>query len=243
MFPLLLLVPHLSAYYFYTMKIGRTGARGFAVFSVMLFMVACRGEISHEDRKAAGQGMINQEVKKVSQADIFAAGLLRGRQIAEAAQQSLGKKLKETMANEGVHEAIRYCNIQAYPLVDSLSSSYRAHIKRVSLKLRNADNQPDSLENVLLNAYQYNVENNMALQDNIVSLDEKYLLYTKPIRIGDPVCLKCHGKAGSEVLDETFSLIKSLYPADSATGYKMTELRGMWSIRLPVKDIVNTMDD
>ena len=225
------------------MKIKYTMICRLAAFIVALVVVGCRGEISSEDRKAASQGMKSQEVKKVNQADIFAAGLRRGRQIAEAAQLSLGKKLKETMLNEGVHEAIRYCNIQAYPLVDSLSKTYRASIKRVSLKLRNPDDAPDSLENVLLNAYQYSVDNDMALQDNIVSLNDKFLLYTKPILIGDPVCLICHGKKGSEVSDETLSLIKSLYPYDSATGYKMTDLRGMWSIRLSLKEIVNTIND
>lgn len=225
------------------MKIKRTTAFRFKTFVVILLIVSCSGRINQEDREAASIGMRNREVKKVSQADIYTTGLLRGRQIAEAAQLLLANKLKETMLNEDVQKAIRYCNIQAYPIIDSLSKLYLASIKRVSLKLRNPYDAPDSLEDILLNAYHYNVEYNMALQDNIISLDDNYLLYTMPILISDPVCLKCHGKKGSEVSDETLSLLKSLYPYDSATGYKMNDLRGMWSIRLPVREIVNSMDN
>ena len=43
-------------------------------------------------------------------------------------------------------------------------------------------------------------------------------------------CLKCHGSVGSDIKDETYALIKNLYPKDEAVGFQEGELRGIWSL-------------
>jgi len=206
-----------------------------------MFFYSCKEEMSDSDRKAAREGTKSQEIKKIDEAEIVSAGLEIGRSIADITQKTLGSTLKSHIQNDGIEPALKYCNLTAYPLVDSLSKVYSAKIKRVSMKLRNPDNKPDDIETELLDAYQYSLDESQQVADNIQDLDNGYLLYTKPILIGDPVCLQCHGKIGEEVVEETGALLKELYPMDKATGYSITEMRGMWSIHLDKKYIVNSL--
>ncbi len=199
--------------------------------------------MSKEAKEAARKDLKDRELKRVDKADIFILGLERGRIIAKAAKETLGKQLKNTIQNEGVPAALQYCNIAAYPLVDSLSKSYHASIKRTSLRIRNPEDAPDSLEKILLEAYAYNIANNQPTQDNILEYDEKYLLYTKPILTEGALCLTCHGSPGTQVDRKTVELIKVLYPDDNAMNHSMSDLRGMWSIRLQIKDIVNSIEE
>jgi hypothetical protein len=205
-------------------------------------MNGCKEEMSKESRDIGRTDMMSQKIKKVDQAEIFTIGLERGREIALLAKTTLGKQLKSTIQDQGVGEAIRYCNIAAYPLVDSLSKSYGASIRRTSLRIRNPEDAPDSLERMLLEAYAYNIENDQPLNESIQEYDSKYLLYTKPIMIEGALCLACHGSPGTNVSAETEDLIKSLYPDDNAMNHALSDLRGMWSIKLPIKDIVNDMN-
>src|SRR5690606_28580791 len=97
---------------------------------------------------------------------------------------------------------------------------------------------PDSLENAILEAYSYNFENNLPLEENIQRIEGEVLLYNKPIIINNPVCLNCHGNISAEVPANVSALLSELYPSDKATGYKINDLRGMWSIRIPQKELI-----
>ena len=52
----------------------------------------------------------------------------------------------------------------------------------------------------------------------------------KAIPTGD-VCLMCHGE---HIAPDVHEKIKSLYPKDLATGYERGELRGAFTIKLPM---------
>jgi hypothetical protein len=75
----------------------------------------------------------------------------------------------------------------------------------------------------------------------VQELEDGYLLYTQPIVIENSLCLNCHGKVGETVGQDTYQLIKELYPADSATGFEKGDLRGMWSIKMARKEIVSRL--
>lgn len=185
--------------------------------------------------------MQNRKPKKLSEAQITAEAFRQGNLIAEAAQASLLESLKKVIKEEGIPAAIEYCSVQALPLTDSLSKKYGATIRRSSLKLRNPANAPDTLEKQLMEAYHYNQENKLPLEENVQRIGQEYFLYSKPIRIGSPLCLNCHGTAGKEIANETLPLIDSLYPDDRARNYTVGDLRGIWSIRLSRKELVNTL--
>ena len=165
-----------------------------------------------------------------------------GEIIANAAQSALSATLMEKIQEGGIQGAIRHCNVIATPLMDSISNAYGANIKRVSTRLRNESNNPDKIEAEILDAYEYAWENGLQSEPNIQDVEGEAVLYTRPIMISNPVCLNCHGQIDSDVLPETNLALKSLYPSDSATGYKLGDLRGMWSIRFLKKSIINQMD-
>ncbi len=149
--------------------------------------------------------------------------------------------LKMALQESGPKGAIEFCNVQAYPLVDSVQDNMDVTIRRTSLKVRNPDNEPGQLEKQILEAYHYNIEQGMDLNANVQGTEDGYLLYTQPIVIENSLCLNCHGKIGETVSQDTYQLIKELYPADSATGFERGSLRGMWSIKMAPKEIIEQL--
>jgi hypothetical protein len=55
------------------------------------------------------------------------------------------------------------------------------------------------------------------------------------------MCLSCHGSVGKDIAPETTAKLTQLYPQDLATGYALGDLRGMWSLRLPKKEVVKRL--
>lgn len=209
---------------------------------VMLCLISSCGEKNdNRNNPAFLEELANRELKKVSDADIMQAAYARGKGISSAAQTSIFAALQEQIDAEGIQNALKFCNTKAYPLTDSIAAATGAEIRRVSLKTRNKSNAPDSLESMLLDSYLYNVENNLALDDNIQKVDEEYLLYTKPIVLNNPLCLQCHGDVGKDISAENYETIKSLYPQDAAIGYNVGDFRGMWSIKLSKKKLIKAL--
>jgi len=64
-------------------------------------------------------------------------------------------------------------------------------------------------------------------------------LFVKPILAASPMCLECHGKNVDSSVKEQ---IDKLYPGDKALNHQLNDLRGMWSIKIPVKEIVNGLE-
>lgn len=219
----------------------RTYSKILFFLSIPLICFSCKEQMSQSDREAGREGTQSQEIRRIGEVEIITAGLERGRNISEASQKTLGSTLKAHIESDGIESSLKFCNLNAYPLIDSLSQLYSADIRRVSQKIRNPENRPDSVEAVLLDAYQYTIERGDQVTENIQEVEGKYLLYTKPIMIGDPVCLQCHGKSGQELTEETIGLLRTLYPSDQATGYGIAEMRGMWSIRIDKKSLVNSL--
>jgi uncharacterized protein DUF3365 len=157
----------------------------------------------------------------------------QGMAIAQASFKSLSEQLKTALKSGGVEAAVRFCNAVALPLTDSLSSKHGAVIKRTSLKLRNSLNAPDSMETTMLKIYlQMSRMRNPVLVPKILEKNDTEIQFYAPIVIKEEACLKCHGILGQTLNEEDFAIIKRHYPADEATGYKMNQLRGMWSITL-----------
>jgi hypothetical protein len=205
----------------------------------ILSILSCKQQMSDEDRKVGLQDFKNQEVKRVNKADIFAVGLEKGREVTNTVQAVLIGELSAKVKEENLLEAISYCNVRAYPLVDSLSRVFDVEIKRASNRFRNVQDAPDGLESQLLDAYQYSFEKGTTLNDNIQEYEAEYLIYTKPILAASPMCLECHGK---DVDTTVKARLAVLYPEDKALNHQLNDLRGMWSVKIPVKDIVNSLE-
>ena len=155
----------------------------------------------------------------------------KGKQIAAATFIALSQQLQKAIKEGGIPNAIRYCNLAAYPITDSLSQVHQAVIKRTSLKIRNSKNKATELEQIILDDFAKKAANGQALKPIVKSLEGKKIAFYAPIKLND-FCLNCHGKLAETLTKENYSFIKNHYPEDQAIGYVNGELRGMWSIQL-----------
>lgn len=211
------------------------------VIAVALLTSCASKNLDDGQRDLVKKEMDNRKLRKLAEVDIVNAGQAQAAMIADTAQKLLGQTLMKTIQAEGVPAAVAYCNVVAYPLVDSLAGAYGATVRRVSLQARNPKDEPEAWEREVLEAYQYATENGQALSENAQMDDQrKYVLYTKPISISNGMCLNCHGTP-DQVAPATQKLLQERYPADKALGHSIGDLRGMWSIRLPVDRVVKNM--
>jgi len=155
----------------------------------------------------------------------------KGRMITAMSLKALSGEVMQAINEGGVQHAVDYCNVHASPLIDSLSVKYEAKISRVSDKYRNPANKPGELDLTVIEAYREQLAAGNELQPHLeVTADE--IIFYSPILILNPVCLNCHGEAGSTSQQENIDFIKSKYPEDLATGFKLGDLRGVWKIVL-----------
>jgi len=166
------------------------------------------------------------------------AALAEGNRISALAQQALGGQLKQAISKGGVPEAVKFCNVAAYPILDTLTTGLDAEIKRASLRIRNPKDAPTNSEREILEQYQTQLDNDQELQPVVEVFDNDQVLYARPIVMNNALCLNCHGTVGTQVSDETNALLKSLYPEDNATGHQLGDLRGIWSITFSQEDLV-----
>ena len=211
----------------------------FLLFTVVLFW-NCTSD-RKINNEAVQKEIAAREIKKVTEAEIIDKVAEIGDDIAQAAKMTLGKNLKAALNEGGIEHAINFCNLNAMPLVDSLNGIFDAKIKRVTLKARNPDDFPDDIERKILDAYAYQWKDSIPLKSNVQRFDDSSYLFTKPILVDNALCLTCHGVLGETLDQSTNEFIKSRYPLDEATGYKIGDFRGMWSITMSKKKVIQSM--
>lgn len=152
-----------------------------------------------------------------------------GFDISNTAFAQLSGHLMNAIEQEGVIGAIGYCNVKAYPIVDSVAQEHNVTIKRVSKLYRNPDNSPDEIESKLIAQFT-DEDTSFPEGDTLVTLSDGSKLYARPILLQAP-CLKCHGVIGTDIAMDHYEVIKKTYPDDKAVGYSPGDFRGLWVIR------------
>ncbi|MEO9570505.1 MAG: DUF3365 domain-containing protein [Polaribacter sp.] len=152
----------------------------------------------------------------------------RGLKYALSTKSILGKNLMGTIQKKGTLAALKFCNVKAYPLTDSMAIVNNATIKRVSDKPRNAKNLASKIEKGYINLFKENIKLNKELEPIIVESGKNVNFYY-PIKTNS-MCLQCHGNKTSDIKSNTLMHINELYPKDLATGYSENQVRGIWSI-------------
>lgn len=140
----------------------------------------------------------------------------------------LGQNLMSTMQEDGPLAAVRFCNIQAYPLTDSVARTYNAVIRRVSDRPRNPENQANAKELERIEGFKKQVAEGADIQPVVETRGGEHQFYY-PITTNS-MCLKCHGSPDEQIQPETMKALKELYPADQAIDYDVNQVRGIWSI-------------
>ncbi|WP_428657931.1 Tll0287-like domain-containing protein [Runella sp.] len=152
-----------------------------------------------------------------------------GDSLSLKAQQTLISNLMGAIEKGGAAYAVDFCNENAMPLTHSISTKRSVDIQRISVKNRNPDNAASLFDKKILDLFESN-----SLKDTLVRVSKGYVYY-KPIKIGMPTCLQCHGKPKQDIEAATLKTIQRKYRFDKATGYAMGDLRGAWKLAFPDK--------
>lgn len=211
------------------------------VFGSLILIMSC-GPQERVSKETFEEVNRNMEIKRVTEAEIIQEGMVWGDSITQEAQRQLISNLQKAISEQGIPGAIDFCNVNALPILSELGKVYSVQIKRASTKARNTADLPTDEERPILEAYEYNAENGIKSDPNIQKFENgEVFLYTKPITIPNGMCLSCHGEPRKEINKETLEKLGQLYPADSAKGHKIGDLRGMWSVRIPKKEVVKRL--
>jgi signal transduction histidine kinase/DNA-binding NarL/FixJ family response regulator len=116
-----------------------------------------------------------------------------------------------------------------YPNWDDSGFSFN----NVSDQPRNPDHAADTIELTAMRYFRENPKEELLFKPFTDNNGEQFYLYARPIWI-EKYCLKCHGQR--EKAPET---IQRLY--DTAWNYKLGDLRGILSIKLPASTIAETL--
>lgn len=197
-------------------------------------MSSCQQENQNAQNKSSNSDNPNQASTPINalteDQKIYYA--TQGEEITSRSAQALGQKLMAALSDKGVNNALRYCNLNAIDLTDSLSKSMGVSIQRTSLNYRNISNQPHQQEEKILKDYMSQHAGGESLEPITAVTPDGDILYASPILV-NMLCLKCHGKVGDDVKEDNYALVKSLYPYDKAVGYKAGDFRGMWVVKFP----------
>jgi hypothetical protein len=206
-----------------------------------LLVSAC-GQQERVSKSVFDEVNSSMEAKKLSEAQITQEAMIWGDSISTEAQSQLMGNLQKAVSEKGFVGALDFCNVNASPIVKELNEKHGVVIRRSSLRARNPENLPTDEELPLLEAYQYNVENSIENEPNIQKIEGgEVLLYTKAIVIPSEFCLACHGDPTNQIETAVLNKIDSLYSKDLAKGFVVGDLRGMWSLKLPKKAVVNRL--
>jgi len=153
----------------------------------------------------------------------------KGTEIAGLTTSALQKALKSAIQEGGLEYAIKFCNLEALAITDSISEMESVAVKRVAEKYRNPLNKMVTAENELFTSYESQRQNEQPLHPVIMANSEGHPVFYQPIPTG-ALCLNCHGTSGTNISPALAGTIQKLYPEDQATGFKEGQLRGMWAI-------------
>jgi hypothetical protein len=162
-----------------------------------------------------------------------AAKVSEAKAIAMAFGGQLKGELEAAMQAGGPMSAVEVCNNRAPAIAQALSTKHQAQVYRTSLKPRATP--PQAWEVSMLEQFNTRLTKGEEISSidgyEVVKDGEKTVLrYMKAVGTM-PVCLTCHG---TEISPELQAKISALYPNDQATGYKAGQIRGAFSIQLPM---------
>lgn len=196
-----------------------------SMFLLSIGLFNCR-----EENKQTTQNDVDNEMLKDTA--VYNAYLKTGAQYASQAGAALMKNVTEAITKGGTTYAIAYCNTNALPLTDSMAALNQTVLKRVSDKFRNPENKADSAQLAYIQGLKDRMAGGEKPTPYLTEINGKVVGYYPIVTNG--LCMKCHGNK-SEMDPATLAKINLLYPGDSATGYTVDQLRGLWIVTMDKK--------
>ncbi len=145
-------------------------------------------------------------------------------------------ELLQSLNQGGAQEAIPVCSRVAPEIASRLSRESGALVRRVSLKLRNPANMPDAWEQAALRDFDAAVARGvdpatLVRAETVQEPAGRYYRLIKAIPTKE-LCLVCHGTA---VQPATRAVLDARYPHDAARGYRVGQVRGAFSVKMPLQ--------
>lgn len=159
---------------------------------------------------------------------------------ARAASTEFGATLKEQlmagMKAGGPLTAIDVCHTAAGDIAAEVSRKHGVSLRRTALRVRNEANAPDAFERSALARFVRAIADGADAatleHSEVVSTESgKVFRYMKAIPTAAEPCLACHG---TSIQPDVQARLAALYPHDQATGFKAGELRGAFSVSVPM---------
>ncbi|BFT31817.1 DUF3365 domain-containing protein [Alteromonas sp. D210916BOD_24] len=152
---------------------------------------------------------------------------------AKALGSALKSRLQQAIQTGGLEAGVKECQLAAEPIANQLSQN-GWQVGRTALKVRNSNNAPDKWEseqlalfsNLLTKANADNSMVNKPLESYQYNSDSGEFRYMMAIEQGQ-ICMACHGEQITPSVKQT---ILQYYPDDQATGFKLGELRGAFTL-------------
>ncbi len=170
-------------------------------------------------------------------ADAPPAQLATARETAKQVMMGTKGLLESEIKDKGAAGALGACSRVAFDVA-------RAHeregwrVRRVSDRLRNPADAPDAWEKRALARFAAEHRGRPLAPEAeawevVRERGARVLRYAKPVVIPGDVCLRCHGDRAALEPAVRDSLAR-LYPRDRALGYRVGDLRGAISVRIPL---------
>ena len=159
----------------------------------------------------------------------------RAESAANALMSALMAKLKPALEKGGPSHAVEVCSDVAPRVLDRIRREQRVFLRRTALRVRNPDNAPDAYEERWLRAAQAQPEVRREPHSEVLETDDggRELRYLRPIYL-QPLCSMCHGPR-ERIQPQILEVIEARYPEDQATGFLPGQLRGVVSVRVPMR--------
>ena len=159
----------------------------------------------------------------------------QGRRIVAQAFGVLSSNLVAALARGPASNALEFCAVNVGPLTAGVVGPQGVTLRRVSHRARNPDNQANPAELALIESYRTALAAGHTNPPVLLTNALGSVRFYAPILLQNPLCLQCHGQPGSEIAAGTLSTIDRLYPQDAARGFRLGEVRGLWSVTFPAQ--------
>lgn len=190
-------------------------------------------------RKFVGASVVSLLLMPLAVASPGAKYQQQAKETAQSMAQQLGAVMKQKMQQGGPVAAIDACSVDALRISSELSRETGWMVKRVGTKVRNPlIGMADEWEQGVLKRFEEHRAKggdlkSLAYGEMLKEADgHRYYRFMKAIPVAAP-CTTCHGDV-TEMPEEVRQVITAHYPHDKATGYKVGDLRGAISIKMPL---------
>jgi hypothetical protein len=162
--------------------------------------------------------MADRQILRVTPGQLSALVYKKGAKFSQIVENLLNAQLLTAIDGS-------ICNERNIAQLDTLQKKYMVKIERHSIE----ESKKNQAEWSIVDAYLYNTENKLALEDNIQRLGDTAYLFTRPIVLKQKECLRCHGDQKSDDL-----------PID-LSHKKANEFIGVWSIVFNKKELIKSL--